>query len=119
MRDPSRHTVRRGARSERVSPTGGFREAENQQNPLTPGERELPIPTTVRPASPPWRSLGLAQILTGHSRESRSSCQDFVFGSNECISDSLDLRDYDRSRAANQLRKVDVLYMFILEVRDG
>ncbi len=32
--------------------TGGFWDAENQQNPLTPGERELPIPITVRPASP-------------------------------------------------------------------
>lgn len=44
MRDPPRHTVQRGARSERVRPTGCFREAVNQQNPLKPGVRELPIP---------------------------------------------------------------------------
>ncbi len=75
VRDPFRHTVQRGARSERVRPTGGFREAKNQQNPLKPGVRGLPIPRTARPASPPRRSLGLAQIPTGHSRESRSSCR--------------------------------------------
>ena len=44
VKDPPRHTVQRGARSERVRPTGGFREAVNQQNPLKPGVRELPIP---------------------------------------------------------------------------
>ncbi len=55
VRNPSRHTVQRGARSERVRPTGCFREAVNQQNPLKPGVRELPIPRTARPASPPWR----------------------------------------------------------------
>jgi hypothetical protein len=37
VRNPSRHTVQRGARSERVRPTGGFRKAVNQQNPLKAG----------------------------------------------------------------------------------
>ena len=45
VKDPSRHTVQRGARSKRVRPTGGFREAINQQNPLKPGGRGLPIPS--------------------------------------------------------------------------
>jgi hypothetical protein len=41
--------------SERVRRTGCFRPAINQQNPLKPGGRELPIPTTVRRACPSWR----------------------------------------------------------------
>jgi hypothetical protein len=44
VRDPSRHTVQRGARSKWVRPTGCLRAAINQQNPLKPGVRELPIP---------------------------------------------------------------------------
>ena len=44
VRGPSRHAVQRGARSERMRPTGCFRKAVNQQNPLKPGVRELPIP---------------------------------------------------------------------------
>ncbi|WP_352904697.1 reverse transcriptase domain-containing protein [Mesorhizobium sp. M0700] len=63
--------MQRGARSERVRPTGCFRGAVNQQNPLKPGVRELPIPRTARPASPPWRSYGFRPGRSTHDALAR------------------------------------------------